>query len=1009
MNKKNVFVFAAAICLLLVGVTTMAQPMENAELVFTGGTTTRVSVTSDGTQGNGYSGRPAISADGRYIAFDSSAGNLVSSDTNSIVDIFVHDIQTGQTSRISVASNGTQGNGHSSIPSISADGRYVAFYSSANNLVGNDMNDTGDIFVHDRQTGQTTRVSVASDGTQGNVGAFFSRPSVSANGRYVAFSSDANNLVDGDTNNTGDTFVHDRQTGQTERVSVASDGTQGNGGTSLSYPSISADGHYVAFSSDANNLVSGDTNDRRDTFIHNLQTRQTTRVSVTSDGTEGNGSTSYSYPSVSADARYVVFSSDANNLVGNDTNDNYDIFVHDRQTGQTTRVSVASDGTQGNGLSVVPSISADVRYIAFQSDASNLVLDDTNSTRDVFVHDRQTGQTMSVSVAPDGIQGNDQSAVASISADGRYVAFGSYADNLISDDTNSYADIFVHDLGNADTALVERFAPYMYFHQDEPYRPIAVTVPLHHSQLTSIANLSLLNAPTFYDLMTLQWNVDSTYINLKGDGREDINNIYSSVIDPEVRNSNGYMLAYARVQRDDARGKIAIQYWFYYYANPWVNYHEGDWEMVQVVLDSNETPLYAAYTHHLVHSKRWWSDMETSGDHPIVYVANGGHGNYFKPYSYWQGGQRPEWLPEWIPMPPFGIDETFPNIYGGIPQIEMFHGEVGTCQNTSQDPWPCFQGHWGTYPEMGFPGPGHVIFERWDDPLDWSESAVDLGWDESGWHNNFIKFNVAALQPLDVHVYEIPTLAHVGWNNGQPEIEIDDAEYFDNPATGLRTIILHDISPFNPLYQTVFKWRSSNVSINSASTSVPITATINFPDTIAGTSITATYTFSGSWEILSTGVVTASHDSDFEMMVDIDGDGTIDHQLIPVLEENPVDFTPPAAITDLTVTPIASGAATLNWTAPGDDGNTGTATAYDIRYSTAPIMDSNWVLATLIVPPIPVVAGSPESFTVTGVPGKTLYFAIRSVDEVYRSSTLSNVVEVEIPPYKIYLPAIICN
>ncbi|MBU4457101.1 MAG: hypothetical protein KKA65_06395, partial [Nanoarchaeota archaeon] len=260
----------------------------------------------------------------------------------------------GITTRVSVASDGGQGNGDSSWGvSISADGRYVAFKSNASNLVSGDTNDANDVFVHDRQSGQTTRVSVASDGAQGNYHS--GSPSISADGRYVAFESYSNNLVSGDTNDAIDVFVHDRQSGQTRRVSLASDGAQGNYHSGS--PSISADGRYVAFGSYSNNLVSGDTNDANDVFVHDRQSGQTRRVSLASDGTQGSGDSSS--PSISADGRYVAFYSDASNLVSGDTNGYWDVFVHDRQSGQTARVSVASDGAQGNGVSLYPSISAD--------------------------------------------------------------------------------------------------------------------------------------------------------------------------------------------------------------------------------------------------------------------------------------------------------------------------------------------------------------------------------------------------------------------------------------------------------------------------------------------------------------------------------------------------------------------------------------------------------------------------------------------------------------------------
>ena len=422
-----------------------------------GDITERVSVASDGTQGNSDSGNYglSISADGRFVAFESWAGDLVAGDTNEVWDIFVHDRLTGQTTRVSVASDGTQGNGSSLQPSISADGRFVAFYSYATTLVPGDTNGGHDVFVHDRQTGQTTRVSVASDGAQGNSVSYWA--SISADGRFVAFESWAGDLVAGDTNDVWDVFVHDRQAGQTTRVSVASDGTQGNSNSHL--PSISADGRFVAFRSEASNLIEGDTNGDYDVFFHDRETGQITLVSVAPDGTQGNAA-SY-WPSIDADGRFVAFASRATNLVEGDTNGFQDVFVHDGQTGQTTRVSVASDGMQGtyrSGHDGV-SISADGRFVAFQSDATNLVPGDNNATKDVFVHDRETGQTERVSVPSAGTQGNSDSSQPSMSGDGRFVAFTSQATNLVAGDTNGSWDVFVRAWGVTTTTLTVQSTP----------------------------------------------------------------------------------------------------------------------------------------------------------------------------------------------------------------------------------------------------------------------------------------------------------------------------------------------------------------------------------------------------------------------------------------------------------------------------------------------------------------------------------------------------------------------
>jgi Tol biopolymer transport system component len=402
-------------------------------------TTERISVDSTGAEGDGNSLWSSISSDGRYVAFHSEATNLVAGDTNGFRDIFVYDRQSGQTTRVSVDSTGAEGDGDSAWQSISTDGRYLAFQSHSTNLVPGDNNGSEDVFIHDRQSGQTTRVSVDSTGIEGDGGSVL--PRISGDGRYLAFESFATNLVAGDSNGSWDVFVHDRQTGQTTRVSVDSTGTEGNDRSNDS--SISTDGRYVAFESFATNLVAGDTNGFRDVFVHDRQAGQTTRVSVDSTGAEGDGDSHW--PSISSDGRYVAFYSYATNLVAGDTNGFRDVFVHDRQTGQTTRVSVDSTGIEGDGTSSYQSISTDGRYVTFQSDATNLVPGDTNGFRDIFVHDRHTGQTTRVSVDSTGAEADATSSYPSISTDGRYVAFASGATNLVAGDTNGYVDVFVHD------------------------------------------------------------------------------------------------------------------------------------------------------------------------------------------------------------------------------------------------------------------------------------------------------------------------------------------------------------------------------------------------------------------------------------------------------------------------------------------------------------------------------------------------------------------------------------
>src|SRR4028119_1826408 len=403
-------------------------------------TITPISVDSAGNLGNSGSYRPSISADGRFVVFYSEASNIVPEDTNGKTDVFVRDRLTNTTTLVSLDSAGNQANSPSFAASISADGRCVSFSPPSPNKGPGDTNNPFDIFVRDTLTNTTTRVSVDSAGNQGNGGS--DNPSISADGRFVAFTSVASNIVPGDTNNTSDIFVRDRLTNTTTRVSVDSAGNQGNFFSGSA--SISADGRFVAFSSNSSNLVPGDPNNRDEIFVRDLSTNTTTRVSVDSAGNLGNG---FSYSaSISADGRFVAFSSDATNLVpGDDTNSSRDILVRDRLTNTTTRVSVDSAGNQANSSSFAPSISADGRFVAFYSEATNLVLGDTNNTYDIFVRDTLTNTTTRVSLDSAGNQGNGFSYSPSISADGRFVAFESTTSNFVPGDTNNNRDIFVAD------------------------------------------------------------------------------------------------------------------------------------------------------------------------------------------------------------------------------------------------------------------------------------------------------------------------------------------------------------------------------------------------------------------------------------------------------------------------------------------------------------------------------------------------------------------------------------
>jgi hypothetical protein len=434
----------------------------------------------------------SVSADGRYIVFQSDADNLVPGDVNKSTDIFRYDRLTCTVELVSLSSTGQQGyfysvecdpnglqpvecvgQGWSRRPSISADGRYVSFTSLASNFdpLRPDTNTWRDIFVRDMVAQTTFRVSVSSTGVQGAQASDGS--TISGDGRYIAFYSASalllppgqatNFFCQRDTNLSTlekcyDVYVHDRITQTTERVSISTSGQQGNNDSGqhvvninnivpIDNIGVSFDGRYIAFYSLASNLVPDDTNNAADIFVRDRQTNTTTRISVSSSGAQGNGESIY--PDISNDGRFVVFESEASNLVPSDVNNTRDVFVRDTVSGTTSIVSLSSIGTQTGLPNYQPVISGNGRYVAFTSDSSNLQVPfiptqtDTNALPDIYVHDRQTGRTQIVSSRFNGIQGNGGSRVAAISDDGLFIGFQSDANNLVPNDTNNARDVFL--------------------------------------------------------------------------------------------------------------------------------------------------------------------------------------------------------------------------------------------------------------------------------------------------------------------------------------------------------------------------------------------------------------------------------------------------------------------------------------------------------------------------------------------------------------------------------------
>lgn len=396
------------------------------------------SFTSSGGLSNGVSFAPKASANGEIIGFTSNATNLVTGDTNGFDDVFVTDMSNNTIKRISVSSSGVQGNGNSDQVDISKDGNFAIFRSSASNLVAGDTNGLQDIFWHNISTGETRRVSVASDGTESNGTSEFA--AISGNGRYVVFESNATNLVAGDTNGQWDIFLHDTLTGTTERVSMGLGGAETNG-TSYN-ATVSDDGSFIAFVSTASNIDPAATSSNNQIFLYNRTTQETILVSKSDAGIEGNGQSNN--PSISADGRFIAYSSTSNNLVAGDTNGFEDVFVFDTLTQTTRRVSVSSDGTQANNQSEDAQISSDGRFISFISRATNLVEGDTNGTTDLFVKDLESGETRRIGFNSDGSQTNNNIS-GRITSDGRSALYQS-TENLNGSVTNGLSDIFRADI-----------------------------------------------------------------------------------------------------------------------------------------------------------------------------------------------------------------------------------------------------------------------------------------------------------------------------------------------------------------------------------------------------------------------------------------------------------------------------------------------------------------------------------------------------------------------------------
>ena len=343
--------------------------------------TTRASVSSTGAALNAPSSGAKLSGDGRFVLFETNATNVVGTSTAGITHVYVRDIVAGTTERISVSSAGGEANASSGAGSVSADGRFVAFESSASNLVSGDTGGFVDVFLMDRSTHTVSRVSETSGGTGANGDSF--DPAVSADGSFVAFATNSTNLTSGDTNSVADVLIWNRSTRQSTRLSVSTAGAQSNGRSAA--PAISQDGALVAFESDATNLVAGDTNAATDVFVRDRTANQTVRVSVSSTGTNSDGASFGS--TIGGDGRLVGFASDATNLVAGAGNHVRGIYIRDRTTSQTTRADITSTSSPADAPSDAPKLATNGKAVVFQSASTNLTPAGVCHTTDIYARD----------------------------------------------------------------------------------------------------------------------------------------------------------------------------------------------------------------------------------------------------------------------------------------------------------------------------------------------------------------------------------------------------------------------------------------------------------------------------------------------------------------------------------------------------------------------------------------------------------------------------------------------
>jgi len=398
------------------------------------------SIYGDGGAGGSYD-PPSINADGQVVVFSYITGDLVSGDTNDNIDIFAYDRATDSIERVSVSTSGEQSNGDSYTPSVSGDGRYVVFTSAADNLTPGATGGYLNVYLHDRETGETRRLSQGLAGASANGDS--TDPSISDDGQFIAFASKATNLVASDINGEEDIFVYEFATNSISIASLTSDGEQlMRNDYWTNNPKISADGRFVAFDSHASDLIPGDTNGAVDVFVRDRQLGETRRVSESTTGVQANQSSTVM--GISADGRYIIFRSFTDNFTKGDTTDP-DFFVHDMLTLETKQITY-NDSDYFTIDATNADISADGQYAIFVNNATDLVPEELIQFEHVFYRDLETGATQLASVSSAGEPASNGAYYAALSGDGKYVVFSSISPNLDESFNNYRENFFLHEV-----------------------------------------------------------------------------------------------------------------------------------------------------------------------------------------------------------------------------------------------------------------------------------------------------------------------------------------------------------------------------------------------------------------------------------------------------------------------------------------------------------------------------------------------------------------------------------